>query len=152
MKKNIPLPDLLLVDGAMNQINVAKRIYPETTILGIAKGEGRKPENDKIILSSGKIIHLKNTPDSFSHLLQRLRDKARKSAISQHRKKRDKAPDLLQIKGIGVKIKDKIVQSYRNDSILNDSPEQIAQKANIDLKLAQSVFKFLHPDTPPKVK
>lgn len=94
-------PDLLIVDGGKGQLAVAEKILIKfkseleaknltISLLGIAKGQNRKPGLEKIYLtSSGLELSLQSSSQVFK-LLQRIRDAAHRFAITSHRKKRDK--------------------------------------------------------------
>lgn len=79
-----PLPDLILIDGGVGQVNATNQILSEfglkITVVGLAKGPTRKA--DKII---GRIPSFTN-----KNILIQLRDEAHRFAINYHKKLRDK--------------------------------------------------------------
>jgi excinuclease ABC subunit C len=89
LSKKMPLPDLVLVDGGMAQVNAGARALAETSrrkvpIIGLAKRQEQifRPRK-KQPLSLGR--------SSFAlQLLQRIRDEAHRFAITYHRAKRRK--------------------------------------------------------------
>lgn len=87
-----PLPDLILVDGGLGQLNAARRILDgrglKIPLIGIAKGFDRK--QDQLVYDKGdhelaRLVH------AFKPMLQRLRDEAHRFAVSWHRRKRAKS-------------------------------------------------------------
>jgi excinuclease ABC subunit C len=80
-----PLPDLIVMDGGIGQINVAKMVLSkyglEIPIVGIAKGPDRKGE--KLFFSGPKGFIF---PDV--ELIKKVRDESHRFAISYHRKLR----------------------------------------------------------------
>lgn len=85
------LPDLVLIDGGIAQLNVVlktKDLKPETKkIKAIAIA---KRKNKLYIEDRKKPILLKNLPRKISNLILRLRDEAHRFAIIYHRKLRRK--------------------------------------------------------------
>ncbi|HTK04492.1 MAG TPA: excinuclease ABC subunit UvrC [Candidatus Eisenbacteria bacterium] len=85
------MPDLVLVDGGVGQLNAAKKVFAEfglqIPLIGIAKGFDRK--QDELVYDKGD-YELSRLVQAFKPLLQRLRDEAHRFAISWHRRKRAK--------------------------------------------------------------
>lgn len=82
-----PLPDLILVDGGIGQVNVAKKVLAEKNlqipVVGIAKGFDRK--QDQLIYDHTN-LELARIASQYKEILQRLRDEAHRFAIGYHRK------------------------------------------------------------------
>jgi excinuclease ABC subunit C len=105
----VPMPDVLFIDGGQGQLNVALEALDEVGIsglkvVGIAKGPTRKPGLEELILPDQDQA-LVLPPDSPAlHLIQRIRDEAHRFAITGHRARRDKAritSGLEAIEGLG---------------------------------------------------
>src|SRR5690606_38357911 len=82
-----PLPDMVVIDGGKGQLRQAEHVFEELQIigvilLGIAKGEGRKPGLEKLFLSSdhGQPIIFPSDHAAL-HFLQHVRDEAHRFAI-----------------------------------------------------------------------
>ena len=86
-----PLPDLILIDGGVGQINAAKQAMRKyklkIPIVGIAKGPDRK--RDELIYDRGD-YELGRLVKAFKSTLQHVRDEAHRFAVSFHRKRRGK--------------------------------------------------------------
>jgi len=76
-----PLPDLIIIDGGLGQLNAVKKIVKakglNISLLAIAKGPTRKGE---------KLFMTKNAPYLDKKIILALRDEAHRFAISYHRK------------------------------------------------------------------
>jgi len=91
-----PLPDLMIIDGGKQQLNVAARILKkykqDIAFIGITKGEGLRSAHapDKIFFpGESKALELPLASPAL-HLIKRVRDEAHRFAISYHRKIRGK--------------------------------------------------------------
>lgn len=86
-----PLPDLVLVDGGIPQVNVAKKVLEEfklkIPLVGIAKGPDRKQD---VLVYDKRDLELRRLVRACKPILQQLRDEAHRFAVSFHRKRRGK--------------------------------------------------------------
>lgn len=82
-----PLPDIILIDGGVPQVNVARRVLNHyhlgIPIVGIAKGIDRK--KDELILSKDN-PEMELVANQFKDILVRVRDEAHRFAISFYRR------------------------------------------------------------------
>jgi excinuclease ABC subunit C len=147
------LPDLILIDGGRGQLNAAMAILGELgvrdiPIVGIAKGEGRKPGLEALIFpEAGKSLHLPMDHPGF-HLLQAIRDEAHRFAITGHRARRGKArthSTLEDVAGVGAKRRQKLLAQFGGlRGVQNASIEDLAAVAGIGLALARKIYQQLH--------
>lgn len=107
------IPDIIFIDGGKGQLNRAHQIvtplmkdWPKKSLLiGIAKGESRKPGLETLVLISGETFNLPEDSPAL-HLIQHIRDESHDHAISGHRARRAKARKesiLETIEGVGPK-------------------------------------------------
>jgi len=155
--QELPLPELIMVDGGKGQVGRAKKALLECQIIdvvlmGIAKGEGRKPGLETLYITRVQsdedfIIDLPPTSGAL-HLLQQIRDEAHRFAISGHRQKRAKArkhSPLEAIPGIGEKRRQALINHFGGFQALSGaSMESIAKVPGISLQLAAKIYKALH--------
>ena len=146
-------PDLVFIDGGKGQLGVAIEVMQqvgldEILLVGIAKGEERKPGLETMIFSdTGEMLNLP-TDNPGLHLLQQIRDEAHRFAISGHRAKRAKArmhSSLEEIAGIGAKRRKALLTRFGGlEGVRNASVDEIAQVDGISLSLAQTIYQELH--------
>ncbi len=147
------LPDLLLIDGGRGQLNVALAVLNELglgqiALLGVAKGEARKPGLEQLILPDEK-EPLRLPPDHPAlHLIQEVRDEAHRFAITGHRAQRAKkrtTSSLEDIPGIGPKRRQRLLQTFGGlRGIQSAGIEEIAQVEGMSRELAEKLYRALH--------
>jgi len=144
LKRNMTLPDLILVDGGKGQLNagisVLKELSLDIPIIGLAK------KNEEIYLPNEKypIILPLNSPTL--KLLQRIRNESHRFSIRLHkiqRKKRLTRSRLDDIEGVGPITRNKLLKHFGSvDNIKKATLEDISQI--IGKKLAYSVLEELN--------
>jgi excinuclease ABC subunit C len=149
-KKDMALPDLLLVDGGKGQISIAVSVLEGLGILGdfmvagIAKKDSDKGEKQDKIYISGRSNPLNiNQYQTALHFLERVRDEAHRTAITFQRKRRQKKGQtsfLDNVPLIGEKRKQVLLKHYKGVSqIKNASIEELASLPTMNKKAAEAI-------------
>ena len=146
VEENQKMPDLLLVDGGLNQINAAALALLEAganiPLFGLYKND--KHQTAGLIDGSGKKYELDDKNLFF--MLTRMQDEVHRFAISFHKEKRNKALKtsiLDDVPGLGEKRKDMLYRAYSDlDSLKNASVEEFSQILPRDV--AEALFHKLH--------
>ncbi len=145
------LPDIVLVDGGIIQTKIAKRIFSNQTVIGIAKEKTDKTANrslgdvdDTIYFNEEK----KDVDRKILNFFQRLRDEAHRFAISYHKSKREKhtiSSILDRVEFIGPKRKKALFDKFKTiENIQKASVEEIATIKGITLKMAEAIKEKLN--------
>lgn len=146
------LPDLLLIDGGRGQISSAVEAMTElgladVLLLGVAKGEARKPGLETLIFADGRELKLAKDHPGF-HLIQQVRDEAHRFAITGHRAKRGRArtqSTLEDIPGIGPKRRKQLLEHFGGLQGVRDAGiDALASVNGISRELATALYHALH--------
>lgn len=128
-EENKPYPDLIIVDGGINQINVAisalKELEIDIPVAGLAKDNHH---HTAFLIYNNQTYYVKDNEKLFMFLI-RMQDEVHRYAITFHRKKREKKIKnsiFDDIPGIGIKRKEALLKAYpsRND-LLNATVEEL---------------------------
>jgi excinuclease ABC subunit C len=147
------LPDLILIDGGKGQISAAQEALQElgisdANLLGVAKGEERKPGLEQLIFPPPKKPLQLPSEHPALHLIQQIRDEAHRFAIQGHRGRRGKArtsSSLETITGVGAKRRQRLLGRFGGlKGVLTASIEELQQTEGISRKLAEKIYKGLH--------
>ncbi|MEI6692374.1 MAG: excinuclease ABC subunit UvrC [Chlorobium sp.] len=145
LSKELPLPDLIVVDGGKGQVNTAFNILNtlglSIPVIGLAK------RIEEIFMPDIKdSFNLPKTSAALK-LLQQLRDEAHRFAITYHRKLRTKRTlqtELTTIKGLGEKTAFRLLEHFGSaDAVSQATIEEL--KAVTGSKNAEAVFRFYRP-------
>jgi excinuclease ABC subunit C len=127
------MPDLIITDGGKGQMGVVKEVMDELElnipIAGLAK-DRRHRTSELLFGFPPQTIGLKQGSPLF-HLLERIQDEVHRFAITFHRDKRSKrqiASVLDNIKGIGDKSKEALLQQFKSVKRIKEAPvEELAK-------------------------
>ena len=115
-----PLPDLIIADGGKGQMEVIREVIQDELnldipIAGLAKDD-RHRTNELLYGFPPMKVALKVESELF-HMLTQIQDEVHRFAITFHREKRSKHAlhsELDDIKGIGKKTKDALLQALKS--------------------------------------
>lgn len=147
------VPDVVFIDGGKGQLGVAVQVMnevglPDVQLLGIAKGEERKPGLEQLFFPEREEPLRVKSDNPGLHLLQSIRDEAHRFAITGHRARRGKArlhSSLEDIAGIGAKRRKSLLTRFGGLSgVRNASIEDLAQVEGISQALAEKIYEELH--------
>ena len=149
MEEGTPLPDLIITDGGIGQMNVVRQVvvdelHLEIPIAGLAKDD-RHRTNELLFGFPPQVIGLKTDSELF-HFLTRIQDEVHRYAITFHREKRSKHAlhsVLDDIKGIGPKTKDALIKSLKSVKRIQQSDLQALSEI-IGQSKAKVVYNYFH--------
>ena len=142
-----PLPDLIVADGGKGQMEVIRQVVQDELnldipIAGLAKNDKHKT-NELLYGFPARVIGIKDTSELF-RVLTRLQDEVHRFAITFHRDKRSKHAlhsELDDIKGIGPKTRDELLNSLKSVKKIREAELSVLEKI-IGKQKAKIVFDY----------
>jgi excinuclease ABC subunit C len=152
-KGEVPMPDVLFIDGGPGQLARAIGILQELNIsgarlVGVAKGQDRKPGRESLYLPD-RTDPLRLPPSAPAlHLIQQLRDEAHRFAITGHRARRQKArtrSPLEDIPGLGPKKRRELLKQFGGlQALTRAGIEDLQRVRGISRQLAEAIYERFH--------
>ncbi|MGF9975694.1 excinuclease ABC subunit UvrC [Viridibacillus arvi] len=148
LRDDLPLPDLIVIDGGKGQMEVAREILEDELgldipIAGLVKDD--KHQTSQLLYGSPpEIIPLKRTSEAF-YLLQRIQDEVHRFAITFHRQLHEKnaiTSVLDEIEGIGPKRKQQLLKKFGSVKKIREATYEELIAANVPKKLAHTIFTY----------
>lgn len=146
LRENLPLPDLIIIDGGKGQINAARDVIEnelglDIPIAGLAKDEKHRTSN-LLIGDPLEVVYLERNSQEF-YLLQRIQDEVHRFAISFHRQIRGKSAFqsvLDDIPGIGEKRKKMLLKHFGSVKKMKEASLEDIKKAGVPTAAAQLLY------------
>ncbi len=143
------LPDLVLIDGGVGQLNAALEVIQDELGLSLPVGSLKKDDKHRtsqLLFGEGaRLIELSPRSSAF-YLLQRMQDEVHRFAITFHRSLRSKGMTrslLDEIPGVGPKRRQQLIRHFGSmRSLRRATIEQLAE-AGLPVKLAETVAEYL---------
>ncbi|XSG74055.1 excinuclease ABC subunit UvrC [Herpetosiphon llansteffanensis] len=142
------LPDLILIDGGIGQVNAAAKTlaaagFEHIPVVGLVKGDTKGHLPFGLVKPGQRVPIAFAQNDPGLHLVQRIDEEAHRFAISYHRKLRTKGmlrSTMEDIPGIGPKRKKALINAFGSlDGIRNASIEELAAVPGMTRKAAEEI-------------
>ena len=149
LEEEQPLPDLIIADGGKGQMEVIRQVIQDELnldipIAGLAKND-RHRTNELLYGFPPRVVGMKDTSELFRVLTQ-LQDEVHRFAITFHREQRSKRAlhsELDNIKGIGPKTRDELLNTFKSVKRIREATLELLSKS-IGPSKAQLVYNYFH--------
>lgn len=150
IKEDGILPDLIIMDGGVGQINAAKEILDslglDIPIAGLAKND--KHQTQELLFGDPlEVVPLSRQSQEF-FLLHRIQDEVHRFAITFHRQVRSKnsfSSKLDGIDGLGPKRKQKLMRTFKSLANIQTATPEAIHEAGIPYDVARRIIETLSP-------
>ncbi|WP_289157598.1 excinuclease ABC subunit UvrC [uncultured Muribaculum sp.] len=148
MEEGEDLPQLIIVDGGKGQLSAAVEALDEIGLRGTIAVVGIAKRLEEIYFPGDSIpLYIDKNSESL-RVVQHLRDEAHRFGITHHRNRRSKSQivsELDEIKGIGEKSKEALLQAFKSVKRIKEAP--IDKLADIvGPAKASLIYNALHPE------
>ncbi|WP_437178083.1 excinuclease ABC subunit UvrC [Heyndrickxia coagulans] len=149
LRENLPLPDLIIIDGGKGQIDAARDVLEnelglEIPLGGLAKDE--KHNTSQLLFGNPlEVVPLGRNSQEF-YLLQRIQDEVHRFAITFHRELRGKSAfqsALDDIPGIGPKRKKQLLRHFGSLKKMKQAKLEEFVEAGIPRPVSETLIKRL---------
>lgn len=148
LRDNLVKPDLIIVDGGLGQINIAREILNSLNlnimVVGLKKDD---KHNTNSLLAFDPIEEVKiDKKSNLFYLLERMQDEVHNFTINYHRQIRSKGSleSILQnIEGIGSKRRNELLKKFKTISKLKEASIEDLVKI-LPLDVANNLKEFLN--------
>ena len=133
LKDKLPVPDLIIVDGGVGQVNVAREVIASLGMnIPVAGMKKDDKHHSNMLLGRYPLTEIPLKKDSYLfHLLTRIQDEVHRYTITYHKDIRSKgalSSILDNIDGIGTVRKQKILKKYKTiDKMKNASIDELKE-------------------------
>jgi excinuclease ABC subunit C len=154
-KGEVPMPDVLFVDGGKGQLSEALTVLDELEldwlhVVAIAKGRARKPGSEQLFLAGRSTPTILASDSPALLLIQQIRDEAHRFAITGHRQRRAKSRKtsrLEEIPGLGPKRRRELLRQFGGlQGVHGAGIDDLVKVHGISRSLAQRIYDNLHVD------
>ena len=152
-KGEVPMPDVLFVDGGKGQLAAAMAVLDDLDIdwlqvVAVAKGRSRKPGMEQLFLAGQNTPSILPADSPALHLIQQIRDEAHRFAITGHRQRRAKArttSQLEEIPGLGPKRRRELLKQFGGlQGVRGAGVDDLVKVRGISRALAEKIYNNLH--------
>ena len=157
-KGEVPMPDVLFVDGGKGQLAAALTVLDELEldwlqVIAVAKGRSRRPGMEQLFLAGQSTPTILPAESPALHLIQQIRDEAHRFAITGHRQRRAKARKtsrLEEIPGLGPKRRRELLKQFGGlQGVRGAGIDDLVKVRGISRALAVKIYDDLHLEGEP---
>ena len=148
--EQLPMPDLIVIDGGKGQLNAALEVTASLGLGGIPMVSLAKREEEVFLPGQSESLRLSRRSPSL-RLLQRARDEAHRFGLAYNRKRRTQrtiTSELLNIPGVGPTRRRLLLERFGSlAGVKSASVSELATVPGFSTRLAEQVLSHLHAAT-----
>jgi excinuclease ABC subunit C len=144
--EQLPVPDLMLIDGGKGQLNAALEAVERLGMGGLQLASLAKREEEVFVPGRSEPLRLSRRSPSL-RLLQRIRDEAHRFGLAYNRKRRTQrtiTSELLSIPGVGPRRRRLLLERFGSlAGVKSASVSELAAVPGFSTRLAERVLEHL---------
>lgn len=145
LKENLPLPDLVIVDGGKGQMSAARDVLENelglcVPVAGLVKDEKHRTAN--LMMGEPPVLVMLERNSQAFYLLQRIQDEVHRFAITFHRQVRGKnafKSALDDIPGVGEKRRKQLLKAFGSIEKIKQASLSELREAGMPLSVAEKI-------------
>lgn len=153
LKEATVLPDLIVMDGGVGQVNAAKEVLNDQLgidipIAGLVKNDKHQTSDLLYGQEQLEIVPLSRKSEVF-FLLQRIQDEVHRFAITFHRqihRKNSLTSQLDDISGLGEKRKKQLLRSFKSMKKIQEASISELKDCGMPQFVAENIYNKFHDD------
>lgn len=150
LKDNLKRPDLIIVDGGIGQIHIAREVLTslnmDIPVIGLKKNDKHATD---ALLANDPIEEVKiDKKSNLFYYLERMQDEVHNFTISYHKQIRSKGAIesiIDQVEGIGTKRKNELLKKFKTINKLKEASLEELKEILPD-KVATTLYEFLRKE------
>lgn len=150
LKEDLPLPDLIIVDGGKGQMSAALEVLElelgiDIPVCGLIKDE-RHSTSELIYGNPPEVVPLERRSNEF-YLVQRIQDEVHRFAITFHRQLRSKGliqSELDKVPGVGKKRRTLLLTHFKSMQAIKEAELADITKLGIPNNVGQLILEKLN--------
>ncbi len=144
LEENLPMPNLIVIDGGKGQLGAAMNSLQKLNLVGKVAVIGIAKRLEEIYFPGDSLpLYLDKRSETLK-VIQHIRDEAHRFGITHHRNKRSRQTfktELSDIKGISEKTADKLLLTFKSVKAIKETPLSELENA-IGKSKAALVFQY----------
>ncbi|MFN6040073.1 MAG: helix-hairpin-helix domain-containing protein, partial [Bacteroidota bacterium] len=127
LEENLPMPQLIVIDGGKGQLGAAMTSLQKLGLIGKVAVIGIAKRLEEIYFPGDSLPLYLNKKSETLRIIQHIRDEAHRFGITHHRKKRGKGlikTELNEIKGISSKTSEKLLSHFKSVAAIKEKSEE----------------------------
>lgn len=154
LKENLPLPDLILVDGSKGQMSAALGVLEDELgldipLCGLSKDDKHKT-SELLYGNPPVVVPLERQSQEF-YFIQRVQDEVHRFAITFHRQLRGKSAfksELDAIAGVGEKRRKLLLTHFKSITEIKEASLETLKRLGIPAPTAETILSHLNKKDP----
>jgi excinuclease ABC subunit C len=149
IEENLPLPQLIIVDGGKGQLSSAMQSIDKLGLRGKLAVMGIAKKLEELYYPGDSLPLYIDKKSETLRIIQQLRDEAHRFGITHHRKRREKGTiktELTEIPGVGASTSTILLRKFRSVKGIKEASLVDVQKV-AGLAKGKIVFDYFHPES-----